>query len=208
MKMLVEINLLPKKEHKTSSSLSITIILLFVFVIVSIGVFVQAHVNETSLKKVNQEIKSVQKLNVALQTKMTDQESSDSTGNLQRAVTWAESYTPETVRLLRSLIALLPEQGFIQSLSYSGEGIVSVKVQFESSRDAAYFLSSLKHSEWVVDASILTLGGVKEERSESAIASNTEAAEVLMPIYYAEFEIHFNRAFFTKESQNTGGKES
>lgn len=206
--MLVEINLLPKKEHKTSSSLSIGLILLFVFVIVSIGVFVQARVNETSLKKVNQEIESTQKLNTALQTKITDQESSDSTGDLQSAVTWAENYTPETVRLLRSLIALLPEQGFIQSLSYNGEGVIGVKVQFESSRDAAYFLSSLKHSEWVDNASILTLAGVKEEGNESAIGSNTEAAEVVMPIYYSEFEIHFNREFFTKEYKNTGGKES
>lgn len=206
--MLVEINLLPKKEHKTSSSLSIGLILLFVFVIVSIGVFVQARVNETSLKKVNQEIESTQKLNTALQTKITDQESSDSTGDLQSAVTWAENYTPETVRLLRSLIALLPEQGFIQSLSYNGEGVIGVKVQFESSRDAAYFLSSLKHSEWVDNASILTLAGVKEEGNESAIGSNTEAAEVVMPIYYSEFEIHFNREFFTKEYKNTGGKET
>ncbi|MBT2681657.1 hypothetical protein J7E38_22100 [Bacillus sp. ISL-35] len=206
--MLVEINLLPKKEPKTSSSLSISLILLFVFVIVSIGVFVQARVNETSLKKVNQEIESVQKLNTVLQTKITDQESSDSTGNLQKAVSWAESYTPETVRLLRSLIALLPEQGFIQSLSYNGEGGVGVKVQFESSRDAAYFLSSLKHSEWVDNASILTLEAVKEEASEPSSGSTAEAAEIVMPIYYSEFEIHFNREFFTKEYKNTGGKES
>ncbi|MBT2693052.1 hypothetical protein [Bacillus sp. ISL-55] len=206
--MLVEINLLPKKEHKTSSSLSIALILLFIFVLVSIGVFVQARMNETSLKKVDQEIESMQKLNTALQTKISDQESSDSTGNLQRAVTWAESYTPETVKLLRILIALLPEQGFIQSLSYNGEGIVGVKVQFESSRDAAYFLSSLKHSKWVNNASILTLEAVKEEGKESGSSSNTEATEVLMPTYYSEFEIHFNREFFTKEYQNTGGKES
>lgn len=206
--MLVEINLLPKKENKTSSSLSIVLILLFIFVIVSIGVFVQARVNETSLDKVDQEIESVQKLNNALQSKITDQESSDSTGNLQKAVTWAESYTPETVRLLRSLIALLPEQGFIQSLSYNGDGIVSVKVQFESSRDAAYFLSLLKHSEWVKKVSILTLEAVKEEGSEPSNSSNTKAAEALMPTYYSEFEIHFNREFFTNEYNNTGGKES
>jgi type IV pilus assembly protein PilN len=208
MKMLVEINLLPKKEHKTSSSLSIVLILLFVFIIVSIGVFVQARINETSLEKVDQEIESVQKLNTALQNKINDQESSHSTGNLQRAVAWAESYTPETVRLLRSLIALLPEQGFIQSLSYNGEGVVGVKVQFESSRDAAYFLSSLKHSEWVDNASILTIAGVKEEGNASASGLNTEAAEVVMPVYYSEFEIHFNREFFTKEYQNDGGRES
>lgn len=206
--MLVEINLLPKKEHKTSSSLSIALILLFVFVIVSIGVFVQARMNETTLEKVDQEIESVQKLNAALQTKINDQESSDSTGNLQRAVTWAESSTPETVRLLRSLIALLPEQGFIQTLSYNGEGIVSVKVQFESSRDAAYFLSSLNHSEWVDNASILKLEAVKEEGNEPASGSNTEAKEVLMSIYFSEFEIHFKREFFTPEYQNNGGKES
>lgn len=206
--MLVEINLLPKKDHKTSSSLSIALILLFVFVIVSIGVFFQARMNETSMEKMNQEIESVQKLNTALQTKITDQESSDSEGKLQRAVTWAESFTPETVRLLRSLIALLPEQGFIQTLSYSGEGIVSVKVEFESSRDAAYFLSSLKHSEWVDNASILTLEAVKEEGNEPASDSNKEDTEVIMPTYFSEFEIHFKKEFFTQEYQKTGGKES
>jgi type IV pilus assembly protein PilN len=208
MKMLVEVNLLPKKEHKTSSSLSSALILLFIFVIVSMGVFVQARMNETSLKKVNQEIESVQKLNTALQTKITDQESSDSYENLKRAVTWAESFTPKTVKLLRSLIALLPEQGFIQSLSYDGEGIVSVKVEFESSRDAAYFLSALKHSEWVNNASILTVEAVKDDGNESAGDSNTESTEVVMPIYFSEFEIHFKKEFFTQEYQNTGGKES
>lgn len=208
MKMLVEINLLPKKEHKTSSSLSIVLILLLIFVVVSIVVFVQARVNETSLKKVNQEIEAIQQLNFALQTKITDQESKDSMGKLQRAVTWAESSTPESVRLLRSLIGLLPEQGFIQTLSYNGEGIVSVRAEFESSRDAAYFLSSLKHSEWVNNASILTVEAVKKEGSEPASELNTEATGVLMPTYYSEFEIHFKKELFTQEYQNNGGKES
>ncbi|KIY22377.1 MULTISPECIES: hypothetical protein [Mesobacillus] len=196
--MLVDINLLPKKEHKASSSFSIALIFLFLLALVFIGVFVQVRVNETSLNKVNQQIQSVQQLNAAIQTKITDQASSDSPKGLQEAVTWAETSTPDTVRLLRSLIALLPEQGFIQSLNYNGEGIVGVKVEFESAREAAYFLSSLQHSKWVDTASILTVEAVRE-------ASNSNE---IMPTYYSEFEIHFKREYFTEASQKVGGNES
>lgn len=203
--MLVEINLLPKKEPKTSALFAITLILLFLFAIGGSLVFWQARTNEASLQELNREIEAVQKLNTALQSQITEKENSDSFAELQSAVIWTEEFTPETVRLLRSLIALLPEQGFIQFLNYNDKGTVNVRIQAESSRDAAYFLSSLKQSEWVTNASVLSIEAVKKD--ETATGKDIESATV-MPAYFAEFEIHVNKEFFTQGNESSGGDET
>ncbi|MCM3663834.1 hypothetical protein M3204_05430 [Mesobacillus subterraneus] len=203
--MLVEINLLPKKEPKTSALFAITLFLLFLFAIGASLVFWQARINEASLQELDREIEAVQKLNTALQSKITEKENSDSFAELQSAVIWAEEFTPETVRLLRSLIALLPEQGFIQFFNYQDKGTVKVRIQVESSRDAAYFLSSLKQSEWVRNASVFSIEAVKKD--ETAKDKDIESAAV-MPAYFAEFEISFNKEFFTQGNESSGGDET
>jgi type IV pilus assembly protein PilN len=203
--MLVEINLLPKREPKTSALFAITLILLFLFAIGASLVFWQARTNEASLQELDREIEAVQKLNTALQGKITEKENNDSFAELQSAVTWAEEFTPETVRLLRSLIALLPEQGFIQFFNYNDKGTINLRIQVESSRDAAYFLSSLKQSEWVRNASVIFIETAKKD--ETATDKDIESATV-MPAYFAEFEIHFNKEFFTQRNDSSGGDET
>ncbi|MFP3422721.1 fimbrial assembly protein, partial [Bacillus sp. SIMBA_161] len=66
---------------------------------------------------------------------------------LQATVEWAESYQFDTIPLLEELVSLLPARGFFQTFSYIGLDQAQLVVQFDSSREAAYYLAQLKSSE-------------------------------------------------------------
>lgn len=209
--MLVEINLLPKKEHKNSSQL-IIVLLSMVMVAVSVAVvYWQGHSYENRMEAVDKQIKSIQSLNAAQQAKLTEDESSNSAVKLQAAVQWAEQYPFETVTVLRNVIILLPDRGFIQDFEYSNTNSVVVKVQFDATRDAAFYLSSLKQADWVEEVNILNVVAEtkNEETADNTTDINREEARIL-PRYSAEYEITFRPELFKQNSNvaSQGGNES
>jgi type IV pilus assembly protein PilN len=206
--MLVEINLLPKKEHKKSSMLIIAIAGIFLFTITFSIVFFQGNSYEKKMASFDKQIESMQKLNEVQQAKLAEGESGNSAVKLQDAVIWAEQYPFDTVPLLQNIIALLPERGFIQNFEYSNTDSVVIKIQLDASRDAAFYLSSLKGSDWVEDVTLMNIvAGTKAEGTAVEITDTpSEQEEVkVLPRYSAEFEITFKTEFF-KEDKGIASK--
>ncbi len=203
--MLVEINLLPKKEHKKSSMFLITIAGIFLLSISASIILIQGNRYEDRMASLDKQIGSVQKLNEAQQAKLTEGENSNSAVKLQEAVDWAEQYPPETVPLLQNVIALLPERGFIQRFEYSNTNSVVIQIQFDASRDAAFYLSLLKQSDWVEKVSLMNIVAETEvdvAASAEANASSTEEDEAkTLPRYSAKFEITFKPEKFKGNSE-------
>jgi type IV pilus assembly protein PilN len=175
--MLIEINLLPKKAKK-NFSLPIVIALLASFFLLSTGLL---YYYSNSLKSTADTLNAdIQRLDESIrleQEQMQQVQATNSVLELKKAVEWAKTYPIKSVPVLQHVTSLLPERGFIQNYSYSQDGKVGLTVQFDTSREAAYYLNWLKESDWVAEANILSLG-----------ISGTTDRDTL-PRYIGQFEI-------------------
>lgn len=169
--MLVEINLLPKKEHKKSSMLIMAFAGILLFTVSAAIIYFQGNNFENRMASLDKQIESVQKLNEVQQAKLAEGKGGSSAVKLQDAVNWAEQYPSDTVPLLQNIISLLPERGFIQNFEYSNTDSVVIKIQFDASRDAAFYLSSLKGSDWVEEVALMNI--VAETNAEETETTNT-----------------------------------
>jgi Tfp pilus assembly protein PilN len=170
--MLVEINLLPQKEPKKFNIIYLSAI---VAVLILIGgvYFWQINSVKSDVASVDQRIAATNKITETTEKNATHNETTNSPSLLKAAVEWADDYPIQTVPVMRHLTALLPERGFIQSFAYTEAGIVTISVQFDSSREAAYFLESLKDSDWIEDVSLTSLTANETEEAANTATQST-----------------------------------
>jgi hypothetical protein len=175
--MLIEINLLPKKVKKNFSLPIVIALLASVFILLTGSFFYYTNSLKSTAETLNADIQRLDESIRLEQEQMQQVQATNSVLELKKAVEWAKTYPIKSVPVLQHLTSLLPERGFIQNYSYSQDGKVGLTVQFDTSREAAYYLNWLKESEWIAEANILSLG-----------ISGTEVSETL-PRYIGQFEI-------------------
>ena len=202
--MLVEINLLPKKERRKSSQLIIAAIILILIAITISIIYFQGRSYGNEMELIDKKISTLQKLNNVQQEKLAEENAGNSVIKLQEAVQWIEQYPVQTVPIMQNIISLLPERGFIQSFEYSNMDSILVTIQYDAARDAAFYLSSLKQSEWVREAELMNV--VAAEIEEEAGLSDDSEVEIL-PRYSAAYNIVFNPDLF-KPAAVEGGDGS
>ena len=194
--MLVDINLLPQKEQKNKTLLVLAIIF---STILLLGVFFVFWFNrnyENQLAELDERIASTESMIASEQQKQVTAETTDSLTELANTVEWAKTYPVKTVPVLQKLTSLLPERGFIKTFTYGETGTVVLKVQFEQSREAAYYLSTLLDSNWVTDAKLTSLNAVKEFYDQTMKEDFDEGHvknEKYIPRYEGELEITLNQ---------------
>ncbi len=161
------------------------------------------------IESVTKQQTATQELIATEQEEIANAESLNSIEELKKAVAWAEDYLIKTVPILRQFTALLPERGFVQTLSYEETGNIVITVQFDTSREASYYLKSMLDSEWIEDAMInsLTTNVLAEEKKVEAASIESEQQKIL-PRYLAEYEVILNRSFIKQEADSKGGEES
>ncbi|MEH7332710.1 PilN domain-containing protein [Neobacillus drentensis] len=170
--MLVEINLLPQKEPKKFNIIYLSSI---VAALVLIGgvYFWQIQSVKSDVEAVDSQIVATKKLADKQQQNANQAQVASSAGLLKSAVEWVKNYPIQTIPVMRHLTSLLPERGFIQSFAYTEAGTVTLSVQFDSAREAAYFLENLKESAWIADASLSSLSAVEKKETTAATAPTT-----------------------------------
>lgn len=210
--MLVDINLLPKKEGNQTGSL-LLIILIVLIAFVGGGLFYwQYDSGQDQLTALNQQIEMTTKLAEAEQQKVVAVENANSVNQLQTKVTWIETYPIKSVPLLESLIRLLPERGFLKVFNYVDTGTVKLNVQFDTSTDAAYYLKELTNATFVKEAKILSLETSPLE--EENVDANAETAsgpkvdnEKYNPRYLVTFELSMDLVELKKMTENKAPEE-
>ncbi len=170
--MLVEINLLPQKEQRSKGYILTLISMGALFVLLAGFYIWQIQSTKTDIVNLDKQIEMTQKIAEAEQKNAQTSESAMSVNLLKNAVEWASSYPIQTIPVMRHLTSLLPERGFIQSFGYTEAVTVSLTVQFDSAREAAYFLYSLNESEWIEEASLSSLN-TEEKEAESTETTET-----------------------------------
>lgn len=215
--MLVEINLLPKKEPKNRTLFLLLLPVIFIL-LVGLGLtYFISHSLDKQMKTVEKQTTTTEQLVTLQQQKMAEFEESNSLKSLESAVDWAKDYPVKTVPVMRHLISLLPERGFIQAFSYEENEEIKLVVQFDTSRESAYYLSSLLDSNWIklaVIESVISLESLTNPEGETTINMDESEEEELLPRYLGTYRIILNKEEINAVSQNNessneqGGEDS
>lgn len=211
--MLVEINLLPKKEQK-----SITVYLLVALILLALigsGVFFywKGQGYDEKIASTERQIKIVQDLTAKEQQKQTAEESSNSVTELEKTVQWAKDYPLKTVPVVKHLTELLPTRGYMKQFTYTETGEIQLTIQFDTSNEAAYYLKSLSDSKWIAEANLLSLTTNEIEKDANKDKKNNSlGSDKYVPRYLGEYSIKLNRDVVKKVEQQDqtneqGGKQ-
>jgi type IV pilus assembly protein PilN len=197
--MIVEINLLPKKEPKNAAVL-VSVAVFTAFLIAAAVVFyvLSARADE-QINELEGDLKQIRAMQEIEQQKQKDAQSAQGIKELQEAVQWSENYPLKMVPLLRNMTKLLPERGFMMNFSYEGNGTVTIAVQFDTSEQAAYYLKRLEDAEFVEAVQLKSVSAVNDTDKNNG--QDTEEKQVV-PRYLAQYEIHVRKqALAEKEKQ-------
>ncbi|MDR7237402.1 PilN domain-containing protein [Neobacillus drentensis] len=171
--MLVEINLLPQKEPKKIGFIITLSSLVALLLIVGAFYLWQTNAVKSTIASLDRQISMTKKI-AEKENKSTEAvEVASSVNQLKSAIEWANEYPIQTIPVMRDLTSLLPERGFIKSFAYTEAGTISLSVQFDSAREAAYFLDNLNESKWIEEASLSSLTATVT--AESTAANSTSA---------------------------------
>ncbi|MED4405434.1 fimbrial protein [Heyndrickxia coagulans] len=173
--MLVEINLLPKKEPKNIALLFWTGILAGASAIFLIVFFNALHQTKQDLAAVNQQIKQTEALQAAEQAAQKSNADIQDFKKLSSAVKWASDTPVKTVPVLDKLTKLLPQYGYITDFSCGSTG-ANVTVQFDSPDEAVYFLKRLNDSQYFSGAVLDSIKMNTETAGASSSGTSGAAA--------------------------------
>src|SRR5690606_30542328 len=124
--MLVDINLLPRKEEKSRSLLMLYIMIGIVLGAGLLSIFYFSSQYEKKIASTEQQITATSQILETAQRQLAEINQSSTFSELETAVKWAEDYPVKTVPLLQTLTSLLPERGFIQTFSFQAPGAISL----------------------------------------------------------------------------------
>jgi type IV pilus assembly protein PilN len=195
--MIVEINLLPKKEPKNVAVwVSVAVFALFVIAAAIIFYLLAARADE-QINALTGEIKQIRAMQAIEQQKQKDAQSAQEIKELHEAVQWSKKYPLKIVPLLRNMTKLLPERGFVMNFSYADNGTVTVAVQFDTSEQAAYYLKRLEDAKFVKDVQLKSVSAV--DITETNAEEGTE--QQVVPRYLAQYEMHIRKQALTEKEK-------
>ncbi|RAZ68575.1 fimbrial assembly protein [Planococcus maitriensis] len=200
--MLVDINLLPQKERDRPAVLiaAVAILLLAIIIWAVFAMMARAEANEQ--QALQAQAQGVMAEQAQIRSELEARQGMNEEQQLQATVEWAESYQFDTIPLLEELVSLLPARGFFQTFSYTGLDQAQLVVQFDSSRESAYYLAQLKASELLASA---TLDNVATE-----IFDEAEEEEIIVdpskPRYLATYTLLFQDERIPVEGEEAEGE--
>ncbi|WP_406686701.1 pilus assembly protein PilN [Rossellomorea vietnamensis] len=202
--MLVDINLLPQNEKRSRQWLYVVTGIISLGILALIILFILAGNLGKDVDALTAQLQSEKQLRAEKEQSISDFESSDAWVQLEEAVSWVEDYPIDTVPVLDHLVELLPERGFLKDFTYAEDGSIQLSIQFDTSSEAAYYLTHLKDSKYIQDATLSSLATESVMENEQG-AVNTEP---VLPRYIGQYEVILNRDSIKKieaESDERGG---
>lgn len=164
--MTININLLPKKEKgKKTYSILLVVILL---IVVAAGGFGYYYINQMNqdIKFITQENEINRQLNELYRQNLSDVELSSEYEQLLQSIHWVQDEGISHVYLIEQLTKLLPTRGYWLNYSDDGESTISLRLQFDTQVEAAYYLNRVLEVPWVTDAIISDVRLVTQEIGE------------------------------------------
>ncbi|WP_175639836.1 hypothetical protein [Metabacillus schmidteae] len=192
--MLAEINLLPQKQQRNYTNILVLLMIAIILLVGTLVILMMVKQKNEQITQLQQEYQQVQQQTAALQQQASQDDSSKAVAELEKAIEWSKEYPIDFVPLLNELTKKLPEKGYFYSLEYGENASLHLLVQFESSREAAYYLKRLKDSDVMNEVRLVTVEAVPLEDQEDTV-----------PRYLATYELSIDRnavkAFEKEESK-------
>lgn len=185
--MLVDINLLPQKERDRPAVLIAAVAILLLAILIWAVFAMMASAEADEQQALEAQAQGVMAEQAQIRNELEARQGMNEEQQLQATVEWAESYQFDTIPLLEELVSLLPARGFFQTFSYIGLDQAQLVVQFDSSREAAYYLAQLKSSELLASA---TLDNVETEIIDEAVEEDV-IIDPSEPRYLATYTLLF-----------------
>lgn len=210
--MLVEINLLPKKNSKSKAVFVIIGIILFLLVVTVSFYSWQINAKKAKLAETNSQLDTTLAIIDEKNRQLEEYNSSTSVQELGQAIKWAETQSFDSVFLLDELTKMLPERGFILEFKIDENYKINQLIQFDTKTDAAYYLHNLLTNEWVEEAVISEANSseldldenTKNEDDTSVSAYNKDN---VLPRYIAQYEIILNLQALENAAAQTDAKK-
>ncbi|PIC63853.1 fimbrial assembly protein [Sporosarcina sp. P13] len=187
MQKLVDINLLPEKIRERTTWLWI-VLAIFVAALISWAILSwMAQKNEDEARLLKQQTYEVQKQQEAITSQLRPSAFGQEKADLASTVEFLEGYQYKTHPLIKDLVKALPERGFFMELTFTAPNEVMLNVQFDDMTEPAHYLTRIKSSSLVIDA---TFEGV-EAKELGANESKQEGRQSVLPRYEAKYFIQF-----------------
>ncbi|MBP3038107.1 hypothetical protein J9303_01110 [Bacillaceae bacterium Marseille-Q3522] len=188
--MLVDINLLPEKEHRKNKYVKISFVFLVLFLVCLLSGFFLYHFYERKIASVQESISEFRQEQEKINQQLTDSKMEDNVLQIEKYLTWIETHTLKAVPISEKLSLLIQEQGQVENFQYRKDGTIYLRLHLNSGRDPANLLKAFLDQEWVSNADIISVQLTEE-------ASN--------PHYIGEYEITLNKERLMKQQQ--GGQQ-
>ncbi|MGG3738512.1 PilN domain-containing protein [Aeribacillus pallidus] len=199
--MIIDINLLPRKEDRHRAPKYILIFIIALTLITGGIYWFQLHIVFQKIETLEQMVNQTRQIRETEEQKSLSYTSNKAYQQLEQAVTWASQYPIQAVPIMKELISILPERGFFRHFKWMEQQTIELSIQFDSQRDAAYYFTSLTKIEWISD---VQLRSIKTEPVVADDAENNENEDVL-PRYIALYEIKLNKQLVKEHFEQEGG---
>lgn len=188
--MLIDINLLPQKEQDRPVHLIIAGSLILLTLIIWLVLFSMAQAEQSEQQELQEQSAQISAEQAMIREQLEATQGMNEEQQLLETVQWAESYRFDTVPLIAELVTILPERGFFNSFSFTGPNVATLTLQFDTAREAAYYLTQLKTSEVLASA---TLDSVANQELNTAEEENVQEEDALLqnPRYLAIYSLVF-----------------
>lgn len=190
--MLIDINLLPRKERKSLVALIITLGLLLLFIFGSVFLFINYQSTKSELDSLKTQLQTTSQLRAIQEQKLAEINATSTVDELKSTIEWTEKLPISSVTLLKHLTSLLPDRGFILNINYQDTGTVTLNVQFDTSREAAYYLNELENSDVINKVTLNSLATSGEELEKTNKPVKDVLDKILVPRYLAAYQIELN----------------
>ncbi|TYS51280.1 PilN domain-containing protein [Bacillus infantis] len=209
--MLVDINLLPKKEKRSRSVYIYSGAMLLLLAAAAALLFLYTGSKKEEISKVEKQIAQTNAILEIQNAKLTEFESSNAAEKLKEAIAWAEKQPFSMVYVLQEITKILPDRGYIAEFEMDEDNLIKLGVQFDTKSEAAYYLNSLLTLGWL-DEAVLKEAKTAEAINE-AVEGDSEVSALdlgYLPRYYALYEFKINpeqlkAEWKANEKDNEGG---
>ncbi|MCY8233653.1 hypothetical protein [Priestia endophytica] len=188
--MIGDVNFLPEKEPRNIAPLFLFLILIFLAIGVLLFGYIQYQEKKENISSTEAEITKVKETRESLNVPSWIGEYHD----LKNAVDWSESKKGDLNLLLTSLVEELPQNGYIEQFYLDDYNVLSLEIQLENHRDAAFYLQNLKDSSLVEKANLLSI-------DTSNVTEEVEMQDGELSTYQATYSLIIDLEKLKKQSE-------
>ncbi|MCQ6266440.1 hypothetical protein M1K46_12325 [Fictibacillus sp. WQ 8-8] len=196
--MLVDINLLPRKERSSFSCKLLPMGVLAILLVGSIWLGVDYYLAKQEVNQTRNDLKQ-EKQRADIQKQNAKSTKPAASAPLQEKIDYIKGIEIPAAELLQHLVSFLPERGYFITYKYDGGKDISIAVQFDTLPDSAQYLHELSSSPNFTDAELEKVESKKLETDDLKGEKN------VLPRYLATYKLTLNEAAF--KDLRDGGKQ-